>query len=112
MSRQQHLNSLKAKVAEMMPQFSEQTQKIVREIETIMEDKSLTCAEARERLQQIRKTAPKGTQKELRNIFRSLKGGKRGAPKQEGRFDALKNKFEGPFNAEGEFEGVIVGTMA
>uniref|UniRef100_A0A914Z8T4 SXP/RAL-2 family protein Ani s 5-like cation-binding domain-containing protein n=1 Tax=Panagrolaimus superbus TaxID=310955 RepID=A0A914Z8T4_9BILA len=108
-SRQEHMNKLKAKVAEMMPTFSQQTQKVIREIEAILDDKNLTCAETRERLQQIRKTSPKETQNELRKIFRSLKGGKKGSAQVEGRFDAQKNKFEVPFN--NEFEGTIVDTV-
>ena len=105
------MNQLKAKVADMMPSFSAPTQKVVREIEEILDDKSLTCAEARERLHQIRKSSPKETQNELRKIFRSLKGGNKGGVRQEGRFDAQKNKFGTPFNTDGEFEGVIVGTL-
>uniref|UniRef100_A0AC34GWD0 SXP/RAL-2 family protein Ani s 5-like cation-binding domain-containing protein n=1 Tax=Panagrolaimus sp. ES5 TaxID=591445 RepID=A0AC34GWD0_9BILA len=105
-SRQEHMNKLKAKVAEMMPTLSQQTQKVIREIEATLDDKNLTCAETHERLQQLRKTSPKETQNELRKIFRSLKGGKKGSPQVEGRFDAQKNKFEVPFN--NEFEGTII----
>uniref|UniRef100_A0AC35FS93 SXP/RAL-2 family protein Ani s 5-like cation-binding domain-containing protein n=1 Tax=Panagrolaimus sp. PS1159 TaxID=55785 RepID=A0AC35FS93_9BILA len=109
-SRQDHMNKLKAKVAEMMPTFSSETQKVIRELEAILEDKNLTCAETHERLQQIKNSSPKKTQNELRKIFRSLKGGKKGGSSpQEGRFDAQKNKVENPFN--NEFEGTIVDAV-